>query len=64
MATSRPLTPKDVAVLFGVTVATVGEWERAGKLRASFRTPGGHRRYLQSDLDAFIASSRPDQAAS
>lgn len=63
MAT-RPLTPKDVADLFGVTVATVAEWGRSGKLRASFRTPGGHRRYTQADLDAFIAESQSDEVAS
>jgi excisionase family DNA binding protein len=38
----------------GVAPITVGRWIRAGKLKA-FRTVGGHRRILKSDLEAFLA---------
>jgi excisionase family DNA binding protein len=43
------LTPAQVAALLYVDPKTVTRWARAGKLN-SFRTPGGHRRFLQSDI--------------
>lgn len=43
----------EVARLAGVTVGTVRNWDRAGKL-PSFRTPGGQRRFRQADVDAFL----------
>lgn len=51
-----PLTSKDVARLFSVSTVTVANWADSGKL-ASFRTPGGHRRFRRADVDAFIADS-------
>lgn len=45
-----PLTTGDVAALFAVTPETVAAWADAGKL-PSFRTPGGHRRFLPADVD-------------
>lgn len=47
------LTPKEVARLFGVDPKTVTSWARAGKI-PSIKTPGGHRRYRRSDIDAFL----------
>ncbi len=32
---------------------TLRNWEKKGKIRA-FRTPGGHRRFRKSDLDALF----------
>ena len=43
------LTPAQVAALLYVDPKTVTRWARAGKLN-SFRTPGGHRRFLQSEI--------------
>jgi excisionase family DNA binding protein len=43
----------DVAAAFGVTVQTVRVWERDGKLVA-IRTPGGHRRFKRSAIDALL----------
>lgn len=65
MATTeaRPLTPGQVAAMFGVTVGTVGQWAEEGKL-AYFKTPGGHRRFRRSTVDAFLATFEPDRAAS
>lgn len=61
--TERPLTSGQVADIFGVTAVTVAEWADTGKLR-SFKTPGGHRRFRQADVDAFLATFEPDRAAS
>lgn len=44
----------EVASAFGVTPATVRNWERAGKLRA-IRTPGNHRRFAAADVEAILA---------
>ena len=46
-----PLTTGEVAALFAVTPETVAAWADSGKL-ASFRTPGGHRRFYRADVDA------------
>ena len=43
------LTPAEVASLFRVEPATVKRWANAGKL-TSLRTPGGHHRYLESEV--------------
>lgn len=45
----RALTPNDVARFFNVDTKTVARWARDGKL-ACFWTPGGHRRYRESDV--------------
>lgn len=55
MASTTPLTTGRVAEMFGVTAETVAAWADSGKL-ASFRTPGGHRRFRPADVDALMAS--------
>ncbi len=55
---AQPLTPKQVAERFGVTVSAVADWANTGKL-AYFRTPGGHRRFRVEDVESFIASFDP-----
>jgi excisionase family DNA binding protein len=47
------LTPAEVATLFRVDPKTVTRWARAGLL-TSRRTPGGHRRYLESEVRALL----------
>lgn len=44
---------KAVAALLLVDVTTIRRWADAGKLRC-FRTPGGHRRFTQSQISDFI----------
>lgn len=44
-----------VATRFGVTVATIRAWERAGRLTA-IRTPGGQRRFRQTDVDKLVSA--------
>jgi excisionase family DNA binding protein len=56
------LKPREVAELFGVTVATVATWARSGRLRAAVSTPGGHRRYLRADATKFLDDDEVDAA--
>jgi excisionase family DNA binding protein len=53
---SRLLTPSEVAALFRVDPKTVTRWAQQGKLNA-IRTLGGHRRYSESDIQAFLQGS-------
>ena len=48
------LTPAEVAKMFRVDPKTVTRWAHQGKL-ASIRTPGGHRRYRETEVRAFLA---------
>lgn len=52
----RLLTPAEVAQMFGVAPQTVGRWAERGRLRAIY-TPGGHRRFRESDVIALLAAS-------
>ena len=54
------LTPGGVAALLFVDPKTVTRWAMAGKL-AAIRTPGGHRRYLKSDVMAIRDGLHPQQ---
>lgn len=47
------LTPGEVAQLFRVNVKTVAKWAAAGRI-PSTKTPGGHRRFRRSDVDALL----------
>lgn len=47
------LTPAEVAALFRVDPKTVTRWAKAGKLTA-IRTLGGHRRYLESEVNRLL----------
>lgn len=63
---SRLLKPSEVRSEFGVTDATLREWDKSGVLVAAQRTFGGHRRYRESDVRALLAElimrCRPDAA--
>lgn len=47
------LTPTEVAAQFRVTPKTVTRWARQGKVSA-IRTLGGHRRFRESEIRAFL----------
>ncbi|MGH3545703.1 MAG: BldC family transcriptional regulator [Mycobacteriales bacterium] len=51
----RLLTPSEVAALFRVDPKTVTRWAAAGRI-SSIRTPGGHRRFRESEVRALLAS--------
>jgi excisionase family DNA binding protein len=43
------MTPSEVAAVLHVDANTLARWANDGKLTA-VRTPGGHRRYLRSEV--------------
>ncbi|MEU7904156.1 BldC family transcriptional regulator [Actinoplanes sp. NPDC049118] len=49
----RLLTPGEVAHLFRVDPKTVTRWAVAGHI-SSIRTPGGHRRFKESEVRALL----------
>ena len=52
-ARDRLLTPGEVATLFRVDPKTVTRWAAAGRI-GSIRTPGGHRRFRESEVRALL----------
>ncbi|MGH3910509.1 MAG: BldC family transcriptional regulator [Pseudonocardiaceae bacterium] len=54
-AAERLLTPGEVATLFRVDPKTVTRWASAGRI-GSIRTPGGHRRFRETEVRALLAS--------
>jgi excisionase family DNA binding protein len=50
----RLLTPGEVAALFRVDPKTVTRWASAGRI-GSIRTPGGHRRFRESEVQNLLA---------
>ncbi|HVE74408.1 MAG TPA: BldC family transcriptional regulator [Mycobacteriales bacterium] len=63
----RLLTPSEVATLFRVDPKTVTRWAAAGRI-GSIRTPGGHRRFRESEVRALLGEPQavvvPAQASS
>lgn len=49
----RLLTPGEVASLFRVDPKTVTRWAASGRIN-SIRTPGGHRRFRESEVRALL----------
>lgn len=50
----RLMTPAEVGALFRVDPKTVSRWGAAGRL-GSVRTPGGHRRFRESEVRALLS---------
>ena len=48
------LTPGEVALMFRVDPKTVTRWASAGRI-GSIRTPGGHRRFRESEIRDLLA---------
>jgi len=57
-ARERLLTPGEVASLFRVDPKTVTRWAAAGRI-SSIRTPGGHRRFRESEVRALLRGEEP-----
>ena len=55
---SRLLTPAEVAALFRVDPKTVTRWAQQGKIH-SIRTLGGHRRFSEAEVQAFLDKPQP-----
>ena len=60
-ARDRLLTPGEVATLFRVDPKTVTRWASAGRI-GSIRTPGGHRRFRESEVRALLRGEEPGAA--
>lgn len=58
-AKDRWLTPGEVADLAGVTGETVRRWDEEGTFTADQKTPGGHRRYKESRVKAYLKNPKP-----
>ena len=56
------MTSGEVAAMWKVDAKTVSRWATSGKL-ASIRTPGGHRRFRESDVRAFLAARPQEEEA-
>jgi excisionase family DNA binding protein len=52
----RLLTPAEAAGMLRVDPSTVSRWHRQG-LIPGLRTPGGHRRFRESDVRALMQPS-------
>jgi excisionase family DNA binding protein len=57
----RLLTPGEVASLFRVDPKTVTRWASAGRI-GSIRTPGGHRRFRESEVRALLRGAESPTA--
>ena len=57
----RLLTPGEVATLFRVDPKTVTRWASAGRI-GSIRTPGGHRRFRESEVRALLRGEAAEVA--
>nr|WP_181193417.1 BldC family transcriptional regulator [Prauserella shujinwangii] len=55
----RLLTPGEVAALFRVDPKTVTRWATAGRI-GSIRTPGGHRRFREAEVNELLARLTTD----
>lgn len=58
----RLLTPGEVAAMFRVDPKTVTRWAAAGRI-GSIRTPGGHRRFRETEVRALLEDGRSVAAA-
>jgi excisionase family DNA binding protein len=56
------LTPAEVATMFRVDPKTVTRWASAGRI-GSIRTPGGHRRFRESEVKNLLADLTSEATA-
>jgi molybdopterin-binding protein len=56
-----PLTITDAAHRLGVGYSTLKRWIHAGRVRTT-RTPGGHHRVAEAELDRLAAGQPPEAA--
>ena len=59
----RLLTPGEVAQMFRVDPKTVTRWASAGRI-GSIRTPGGHRRFRESEVQSLLEDLTDDSPRS
>lgn len=54
--TPQWMTLSEASAYLGVAQATIRRWTDSGQLD-TFKTPGGHRRFRQDDLDRFMSAA-------
>ena len=57
------LTPGEVARMFRVDPKTVTRWAASGRI-GSIRTPGGHRRFHESEVKELLGDLSVDASTS
>lgn len=55
---SKMVSISEVSSLTGVTVKTLKIWDNEGKLKAKYKTPGGHRRYDLDEIEEFLGVNK------
>jgi excisionase family DNA binding protein len=60
---ARLLTQGEVALMFRVDPKTVARWASSGRV-GSIRTPGGHRRFRESEINGLLADLTFDSSLS
>ena len=55
----QQLTPREAALRLGISYPTIKQWLYQDKIKAT-RTPGGHYRIDESELDGFLHKGRHD----
>lgn len=53
----RLLKPSEISKMFRVHPKTVTRWAKAGRI-GSIRTPGGHRRFREAEVQALLAQAQ------
>lgn len=56
----KMLSISEVSNLLGVTIKTLKIWDNEGKLKAKYKTSGGHRRYDIDDINKFVGTAEKD----
>ena len=55
---SKLVDIKEASDLLGVNTKTLRRWDNEGKLKAKYRTAGGHRRYNVDDIDEYLGNNQ------
>lgn len=57
------ITTSQVAAKFRVTTSAVRKWVAEEKLTPAITTPGGHYRFVESEIDALLAAGAAEATA-
>jgi predicted site-specific integrase-resolvase len=57
----KMISISEVSKLTGVTIKTLKIWDNYGKLKAKYKTAGGHRRYDLDDIESFLGINDIEQ---
>jgi predicted site-specific integrase-resolvase len=57
----KMISISEVSELTGVTIKTLKIWDNEGKLKAKYKTAGGHRRYDLDNIENFLGNNIVEQ---